>query len=78
LAKVRAPDELTIREKREPRICALGAGTARLVAAEGPDRLVLHVTDQGEGFPPDFLERAFDRCRRRLDTRLRERDGDGK
>lgn len=36
----------------------------RLDAVESPDALVIHVTDQGEGFAPDFLERAFERFSR--------------
>jgi signal transduction histidine kinase len=41
-----------------------GAGTVRLEADVVSDALVLHVTDQGPGFPPDFLERAFERFSR--------------
>jgi signal transduction histidine kinase len=41
-----------------------GAGTVRLEAAEGSDALVLHVTDEGQGFPLDFLDRAFERFSR--------------
>jgi len=41
-----------------------GAGTVRLEAVAAPDALVLHVTDQGPGFPPDFLDVAFERFSR--------------
>jgi len=41
-----------------------GSGTVRLEAVEGSDALVLHVADHGQGFPPDFLERAFERFSR--------------
>ncbi len=41
-----------------------GAGTVRLEAINDADTVVLHVTDQGEGFPTPFLERAFERFSR--------------
>jgi len=41
-----------------------GAGTVRLEAVEAPSALVLHVTDGGQGFPPDFLDIAFERFSR--------------
>jgi signal transduction histidine kinase len=41
-----------------------GTGTVRLEAVERPDAFVLHVSDRGQGFPPDFLERAFERFSR--------------
>jgi signal transduction histidine kinase len=41
-----------------------GAGTVRLEAAERDDSLELHVIDQGEGFPPGFVSRAFERFSR--------------
>ena len=41
-----------------------GAGTVRLEAVAAPDALVLHVTDEGQGFPPDFLDVAFERFSR--------------
>lgn len=41
-----------------------GAGTVRLRALESPDALVLEVSDRGKGFPPNFLERAFERFSR--------------
>jgi signal transduction histidine kinase len=41
-----------------------GAGTVRLEAAERSGSLQLHVTDEGEGFPVDFVSRAFERFSR--------------
>jgi two-component system, OmpR family, sensor kinase len=41
-----------------------GSGTVRLEAVEVPEAVVLHVTDQGQGFPPQFRERAFERFSR--------------
>jgi len=41
-----------------------GAGTVRLEASAGPGVLTLHVTDQGRGFAPQFLELAFERFSR--------------
>jgi two-component system, OmpR family, sensor kinase len=41
-----------------------GAGTVRLEAVEHSDAVVLHVADEGPGFPPEFLERAFERFSR--------------
>lgn len=41
-----------------------GAGTVRLEAAGAAGTLALHVMDEGKGFAPDFLERAFDRFSR--------------
>jgi signal transduction histidine kinase len=41
-----------------------GAGAVRLEAAEGHGGLTVHVTDQGRGFPPQFVERAFERFSR--------------
>jgi signal transduction histidine kinase len=41
-----------------------GSGAVRLQAGEGPHAVVLHVTDEGRGFPPQFLERAFERFSR--------------
>jgi len=41
-----------------------GAGTVRLAAEEHDARVELHVTDEGPGFPPEFLPRAFERFSR--------------
>ena len=41
-----------------------GAGTVRLEAVGAPSALVLHVTDAGQGFPPEFLNLAFERFSR--------------
>ena len=38
-----------------------GSGAVRLEVVELPEAIVLHVTDEGPGFPPQFLERAFER-----------------
>ena len=36
----------------------------RLLARQADGRVELHVQDQGPGFPPEFLDRAFDRFTR--------------
>jgi signal transduction histidine kinase len=41
-----------------------GAGPIRLAAVEDPDGIVLHVMDEGAGFPPGFAPRAFERFSR--------------
>jgi two-component system OmpR family sensor kinase len=41
-----------------------GAGTVTLRASTGPREVALHVLDRGEGLPPDFLDRAFERFSR--------------
>jgi signal transduction histidine kinase len=41
-----------------------GAGTITLSARRVGDAVEIHVTDAGPGFPPDFLERAFERFSR--------------
>jgi signal transduction histidine kinase len=46
-----------------------GAHTVMLSAVERGDRVELHVVDEGPGFPPDFLARAFDRFSRADDAR---------
>ena len=48
-------------------------GTIRLTACERDSRVELHVIDEGGGFPPEFLPRAFDRFSRADDAR----SGDG-
>ena len=52
-----------------------GAGIVRLSAVAADGRVELHVTDDGEGFPPGFLDRAFERFSR-ADT-ARSRGGTG-
>jgi signal transduction histidine kinase len=46
-----------------------GAGEIDLFAVERDDVVELHVADRGAGFPPGFLERAFDRFSRADDAR---------
>lgn len=41
-----------------------GAGDVELSASTADGIVELHVTDQGAGFPPEFLERAFERFTR--------------
>jgi signal transduction histidine kinase len=41
-----------------------GSGEVRLSAAAADDTVELHVTDEGSGFPADFLDRAFARLTR--------------
>jgi two-component system, OmpR family, sensor kinase len=41
-----------------------GEGLVRLWATEKDGNVQLHVTDEGRGFPPDFLDRAFERFTR--------------
>jgi len=41
-----------------------GAGTVVISAARAGAAIEIHVTDEGEGFPPAFLERAFERFSR--------------
>jgi signal transduction histidine kinase len=41
-----------------------GAGDVELSALTADGVVELHVTDQGAGFPPEFLERAFERFTR--------------
>jgi two-component system, OmpR family, sensor kinase len=41
-----------------------GRGRILLVARRRDGRVELHVRDEGSGFPPDFIERAFDRFSR--------------
>jgi signal transduction histidine kinase len=40
-------------------------------AARGPEGVELHVTDEGTGFPPEFLGRAFERFTRADPARAR-------
>ena len=41
-----------------------GAGAVRLGARAAGDRVEVHVRDEGDGFAPGFLPRAFDRFAR--------------
>ena len=41
-----------------------GAGTITLSARRRGAAVEIHVTDEGDGFPPGFLERAFERFSR--------------
>ena len=54
-----------------------GAGTVRLEAEPGNGQVELRVSDEGGGFPPDFLPHAFDRFTRADDARGRGGTGLG-
>lgn len=54
-----------------------GEGDVRLSAQADEGRVQLHVTDQGPGFPPDFLERALERFSRADEARTRGGSGLG-
>jgi two-component system OmpR family sensor kinase len=41
-----------------------GAGAIALSARRAGEAVEIHVTDEGDGFPPDFLPRAFERFSR--------------
>ncbi|MCX4578079.1 sensor histidine kinase [Streptomyces sp. NBC_01571] len=62
------------RRRRPP---SHGTGTVRLTAAVHEGRLRLCVTDEGSGFPPEFLPRAFDRFARAEASRTGEGSGLG-
>jgi signal transduction histidine kinase len=72
--EVEPPDGLEIRADRMRLDQAIGnmvdnalrygAGTVTLRASTGPREVALHVLDRGEGLPPDFLDRAFERFSR--------------
>lgn len=49
-------------------------GTVTLSTSAGRDLLAIEVTDEGPGFPPDFLSHAFERFRR-ADTARAPQDG---
>ncbi|HEX6022318.1 MAG TPA: HAMP domain-containing sensor histidine kinase, partial [Solirubrobacter sp.] len=46
-----------------------GDGTVALTARTADTHVELHVTDEGPGFPPDFLPRAFERFTRADEAR---------
>lgn len=46
-----------------------GRGAVRLAAVEGDGGVELHVLDEGPGFPPELLERAFERFTRADEAR---------
>jgi signal transduction histidine kinase len=48
-----------------------GASHVELVAVEGAERVELHVRDDGDGFPPAFLDSAFERFTRADTARAR-------
>ena len=54
-----------------------GAGSVRLEARHENGSVALSVSDEGPGFPPDFLPRAFERFSRADDARLRGSAGLG-
>jgi heavy metal sensor kinase len=56
---------------------AHGAGRIGLFARERDGRVELHVTDEGDGFPAGFAERAFDRFSRGDEARGRKGTGLG-
>ena len=41
-----------------------GGGPVTLTASRVADRIEIHVLDEGNGFPPDFITRAFNRFAR--------------
>lgn len=54
-----------------------GEGSVRLSAAARDDAIRLHVSDDGDGFDPDFLPRAFERFARADEARARGGTGLG-
>jgi two-component system, OmpR family, sensor kinase len=52
-----------------------GDGPVRVWSRSADDRMEIHVSDDGPGFPPDFLPHAFERFRR-VDS-ARASDGTG-
>ena len=54
-----------------------GRGTVRLSTVERDGSVEFHVIDQGEGFPADFLPRAFERFTRADEARTRGGTGLG-
>lgn len=54
-----------------------GEGTVRLSAREVDGAVELHVSDEGPGFPPEFIPRAFERFTRADEARTRGGTGLG-
>lgn len=54
-----------------------GARTLRLTIARAPDHVTITVADDGPGFPPGFLDAAFERFTRADSARTRGRAGAG-
>ncbi len=54
-----------------------GAGPIRVWSHRANGRLEIHVSDEGDGFPPDFLPHAFERFRRADTARSTEGTGLG-
>jgi signal transduction histidine kinase len=54
-----------------------GKGEVRLSAAQTDGVVELHVTDQGNGFPPELMEQAFERFARLDQARARGGSGLG-
>jgi two-component system OmpR family sensor kinase len=54
-----------------------GDGTVALTARQANGCVELHVSDEGRGFPPDFLPRAFERFTRADEARTRGGTGLG-
>lgn len=54
-----------------------GDGSIRLSTVESNAHVELHVVDEGAGFPPEFLPRAFERFSRADEARSGERAGLG-
>ena len=49
-----------------------GQGTITLSAEQHEDLVELHVSDEGPGFPPELIDRPFERFARGSDARARE------
>jgi signal transduction histidine kinase len=54
-----------------------GDGEVRLMASQANGVVELHVTDEGDGFPPEFIEHAFERFSRADHARSRGGTGLG-
>ncbi|WP_027862645.1 sensor histidine kinase KdpD [Marmoricola sp. URHB0036] len=46
-----------------------GEGTVSITATQFGERVLLTVSDEGPGFPPEFIEKAFDRFSRAESSR---------